>query len=204
MARPRAPEQYREVIGSSLEESVLLVGADRVVTVSRARREPGRSHVRRTQEDLAKLLTDVSDYYEAPASEAGVTLAVHVRRDRLMANVDRVLLQRAIGNLIANSLAHCGAGATISLTAARSDGQIQIEVRDTGAGIPAHVLPQVFDRLYRGDPARSRNSGGAGLGLAIVRQIVHLHGGDVQITSEVGVGTTVTLLLPERVTEQMS
>jgi signal transduction histidine kinase len=115
----------------------------------------------------------------------------------MVASVDRTLLLRALGNLVSNALAHSSKGGAIVLSAQRRDGHVRIEVRDTGSGISAEALPRVFDRLYRADPARSRNSGGAGLGLAIVRQIVHLHGGEVQIASSPGVGTTVTVTLPE-------
>jgi signal transduction histidine kinase len=107
-----------------------------------------------------------------------------------------MLLLRALGNLVSNALAHCSHGDRITLTAERQKGDIRIEVRDTGSGIPADALPRVFDRLYRADPARSRNSGGTGLGLAIVRQIVFLHGGDVRISSVLGQGTTVFVILP--------
>jgi signal transduction histidine kinase len=126
----------------------------------------------------------------------GVTLTASVG-DSVWGDVDRALLQRALGNLVSNALAHCSAGDSIWLSARRQGGQTSIEVRDTGSGISADVLPRVFDRFYRADPARSRNSGGAGLGLAIVRQIVFLHGGDVRISSEPGRGTTVSVDLPQ-------
>jgi signal transduction histidine kinase len=109
----------------------------------------------------------------------------------------RILLQRALGNLVSNALAHCSNGDSVSLSARRENGGICIEVSDTGSGISAEVLPRIFDRFYRADAARSRNSGGAGLGLAIVQQIVFLHGGDLRIASEPGRGTTVSVLLPQ-------
>ena len=84
------------------------------------------------------------------------------------------------------------------MSARRQNGRICIEVSDTGSGISAEVLPRIFDRFYRADPARSRNSGGAGLGLAIIQQIVFLHGGDVRIASEPGRGTVVSVLLPQK------
>jgi two-component system heavy metal sensor histidine kinase CusS len=110
--------------------------------------------------------------------------------------LDRTLLQRAIGNLISNALAHCSPGGVVTLSAQRQDKQVCIEVRDTGSGISANALPHVFDRFFRADPARSRNSGGVGLGLAIVQQIALMHGGRVKIESNPGVGTKVSILLP--------
>jgi signal transduction histidine kinase len=82
------------------------------------------------------------------------------------------------------------------LSAQRQGKLICLEVRDTGSGIAANALPHVFDRFYRADPARSRNSGGVGLGLAIVQQIAVMHGGQVKIDSNPGAGTRVSILLP--------
>jgi signal transduction histidine kinase len=87
------------------------------------------------------------------------------------------------------------------MSARRQEGQIRIDVRDSGSGISESALPRVFDRLFRADPARSRDSGGTGLGLAIVRQIVELHGGEVKISSELGKGTTVSVILPQSAPE---
>jgi len=80
---------------------------------------------------------------------------------------------------------------------------LRIEVRDTGVGIPAEALPRVFDRFFRLDTSRSQASGGTGLGLAIVQSIIQLHGGKVEIASQVGQGTRVTLLIPD-VTHHMT
>ena len=142
------------------------------------------------------MLDDLRDYYEAAAAEIGVSLLANTKGNSIVANVDRMLLLRALGNLVSNALAHCSQGDTIMLTVQRHEGQIRIEVRDTGSGISADALPRVFDRLYRADSARSRNSGGTGLGLAIVRQIIFLHGGNVHIASTPDAGTTVSVILP--------
>jgi two-component system heavy metal sensor histidine kinase CusS len=195
LARDRTPEEYGEVLASCLEESVRLSELIESLLFLARSESPG-DHLKRTREDLGRLLTDLRDYYEATATEMGVTLTASVG-DSVWGDVDRALLQRAIGNLVSNALAHCSAGDGIWLSARQQGGQIWIEVRDTGSGISADALPRVFDRFYRADPARSRNSGGAGLGLAIVRQIVFLHGGDVQISSEGGRGTTVSVVLPQ-------
>jgi two-component system heavy metal sensor histidine kinase CusS len=195
LARPRSPEEYVEVIASGLEESVRLSELIESLLFLARSESPG-DHLKRTPEDIGRLLADLRDYYEVAATEAGVTMSSTAERDNIVGYVDRMLLLRALGNLVSNALAHCSAGDTIVLTALRRDEQIHIVVRDTGSGIPADALPRVFDRLYRADPARSRNSGGAGLGLAIVRQIIHLHGGEVEIASSPGQGTTVLVILP--------
>ena len=196
LARTRKPEEYVEVLGSCLEESVRLSELIEPLLFLARSESPG-DHLKRSEEDLGLLLTDLRDYYEAAATEIGVTLSASTEGDILLSNIDRVLIQRALGNLVSNALAHCSTGEGIWLSARRQEEQIRIEIRDTGSGISPDALPRVFDRLYRADSARSRNSGGAGLGLAIVRQIVLLHGGDVQITSSLGQGTEVLVTLPQ-------
>lgn len=203
LARTRTPEELLEVVGSCLEESVRLSELIESLLFLARSENPG-DHLDRTEVDLRRLLTDVCEYYEAAASDIGVTISVSPGDDSgdkssdnsLMASVDRVLLLRAVGNLTSNALAHSSAGGSVRLSAKRQGGQIYIEVRDTGSGISAEALPHVFDRFYRADSARSRNSGGVGLGLAIVQQIAVMHGGQVKIESDPGRGTTVTIVLP--------
>jgi two-component system, OmpR family, heavy metal sensor histidine kinase CusS len=196
LARVRTPEVYTEVLASCLEESVRLSELiDSLLFLARSE-SPG-DHLNRTPEDLGRLLTGLHDYYDALASEIGVTLTVS-GGDGVLVEVDKALLQRALGNLVSNALAHCSRGDEVGLSAQQQAGKICIEIRDTGSGISASALPRVFDRFFRADPARSRNSGGVGLGLAIVQQIVFLHGGEVHIASQPGQGTTVSVILPER------
>jgi two-component system heavy metal sensor histidine kinase CusS len=195
LARARTSEEYSEVVGSCLEESVRLSELIESLLFLARTESPGE-HLKRTQEDLGQLLADLRDYYEASANEIGVTLSASLEDGGIAANIDRTLLQRAIGNLISNALAHSSAGGVVSLSAQRQGKLICLEVRDTGSGIAANALPHVFDRFYRADPARSRNSGGVGLGLAIVQQIAVMHGGQVKIDSNPGAGTRVSILLP--------
>jgi two-component system sensor histidine kinase BaeS len=99
---------------------------------------------------------------------------------------------------VANSLRHTGPGGSVALTASRAGDRVAVEVADTGSGIAPEHLPHVGERFYRGDRARSSDGGGVGLGLAIVRSIVDLHGGELSLSSEVGRGTRVCLLFPAR------
>lgn len=196
LARARSREEYVEVIGSNLEESVRLSELIESLLFLARSESPG-DHLKRTEQDVRQILIDLRDYYEAACAEAGVQISMGDGANAIIASVDRTLLLRALGNLVSNALAHCSSGDGIWLSAGSETGKICIEVRDTGSGIRADALPRVFDRLYRADPARSRDSGGTGLGLAIVWQIVALHGGDVRISSETGKGTTVSVVLPQ-------
>jgi len=146
--------------------------------------------------DVGELLGSVREYYEASAAESGISLTTAVAIEPVIAALDRPLIQRAVGNLVANAVAHTPSGGTVVLGANGDVAAIRIEVSDTGVGIPAEALPRVFDRFYRVDTSRSQTSGGTGLGLAIVQSIMTLHGGRAEITSQPGKGTRVTLHIP--------
>jgi len=109
---------------------------------------------------------------------------------------DRAQLVSAVGNLIDNAVKYSKQGSIVKIEVTREDGRMLISVADNGPGIAPEHLRRVFERFYRVDDARSRGTGGTGLGLAIVRHIALLHGGDVSVTSEVGVGSTFTLSIP--------
>jgi two-component system heavy metal sensor histidine kinase CusS len=181
------------VLVSNLEETVRLselIGS----LLFLARTESPGTHIKREAVSVGELLETVRDYYEGPADHAGVALAVSAPCG-LQAMLDRSLMQRALGNLVSNALAHTQSGGRIELIAGQSSAGLEICVSDSGSGIPQESLPRLFDRFYRVDHARSQQqSGGFGLGLSIVRGIMLLHGGHVQIASEWGKGTRVTLL----------
>jgi len=143
--------------------------------------------------NIGELLATVREYYEAPATDAGISLVLNEGPQPLEAELDRSLMLRAVSNLVSNAIAHTPSGGTVTLAATNWDGTICIEVSDTGVGIPAEALPRVFDRFFRVDPSRTKTSGGTGLGLAIVQSILTLHGGNAEITSQPGQGTCVKL-----------
>jgi two-component system heavy metal sensor histidine kinase CusS len=195
LARARSTGEYRDVIESCLEEAVRLsdlIGD--LLFLSRA--EFPLAHLRRERVDVGELLGRVQEYYEASAADGGVALTTKLPAEPVLAELDRTLLQRAVGNLVSNALAHTPAGGAVVLAIISDVSAIHIEVSDTGAGIPADALPRVFDRFFRVDSSRARGSGGTGLGLAIVQSIALLHGGHAEIASRLGEGTRVTLHIP--------
>jgi two-component system heavy metal sensor histidine kinase CusS len=205
LARERSADEYRDVIESCLEEAVRL--SDLIGDLLfLARAESPLTHLRRERVDVGELLGGVREYYEASAADGGVSLTTTVADEPVIAELDRTLLQRAVGNLVSNALAHTPPGGAVVLgTGIDSSNKdcskpdfstIRIEVSDTGVGIPAEALPRVFDRFFRVDSSRSQASGGTGLGLAIVQSIMLLHGGNAEITSKPGQGTRVTLHVP--------
>jgi two-component system heavy metal sensor histidine kinase CusS len=192
LSRQRPAEEYRETLGSLLEEFVRL---SRLIDslLFLARTENPQTQIRRDPIRVDQELEAIREFYEAPAGEAGIQLKVEAPC-AITAPLDRTLFQRAVGNLVENALAHTPPGGMVTLSAGERDGAVRVEVADTGEGIPAFELAHVFDRFRRADPSRSRHSGGLGLGLAIVKSITVLHGGEVAMESEVGRGTRVTLM----------
>lgn len=195
LARARTLDEYREVLGSCLEEAVRL--SDLIGDLLfLARAESPLAHLQRESINVGELLSGIREYYEAPAADRGVFLSTAVPTEPVIAQLDRTLLQRAVGNLVSNALAHTPPGKSVVLGASVEPAGVRIEVSDAGVGIPPEALPRVFDRFFRVDESRSQASGGTGLGLAIVQSIMLLHGGNVQIASKVGQGTQVTLRVP--------
>jgi two-component system heavy metal sensor histidine kinase CusS len=195
LARARSPGEYRDVIESCLEEAVRLSNLIGDLLFL-ARADSPLTDLRRERVDVGELLGEVREYYEASAADGGVSLTTTVADEPVVAELDRTLLQRAVGNLVSNALAHTPRGGAVVLGTSVDSSTIRIKVSDTGAGIPAEALPKVFDRFFRVDSSRSQGSGGTGLGLAIVRSIALLHGGNVEISSEPGQGTRVTFHMP--------
>jgi two-component system sensor histidine kinase SenX3 len=110
---------------------------------------------------------------------------------------DEPLLAVALHNLIANAIQYSPKGSRVGVGVTNADGIVEIAVTDQGAGIPEEDLDRVFERFYRIDQARSRHTGGSGLGLSIVKHVVQNHGGDVRVWSQIGNGSTFTIRLPE-------
>jgi len=110
---------------------------------------------------------------------------------------DEPLLAVALHNLIANAIQYSPKGSRVGVGVSNADGIVEIAVTDQGIGIPDEELDRVFERFFRIDPARSRHTGGSGLGLSIVKHVVQNHGGDIRVWSQPGKGSTFTIRLPE-------
>jgi len=150
------------------------------------------------------LVADARQRMAMQAERKGVRLEAGATPGLGPVWADRERMQQVLGNVIANALDFTPAGGSVRVFAAPAAAGrlagggpgVEITVKDTGVGIPVEDLPRLFERFYRVEKARTRQRGGTGLGLSIAREIIHAHGGEIDIASEVGRGTTVSLTLP--------
>jgi len=153
--------------------------------------EAGQLKLERVEIDPAELITRAVEPFRLQAQSSQIELALEIASNLPFINVDADRIAQVIRNLLNNALRHTPAGGRITLICRKETTQsLLITVSDTGEGIPPDDLPFVFDRFYRADKSRSRTSGGSGIGLAIVKQLVEAHGGKVWVESLPGQGTT--------------
>jgi len=186
----RPPGDYRQALDDLAEEANRLRGLTE--DLLRLARGEDKTMVTRERVALSDLLTDVAESLRPLAEARGLALRVQVP-EGLALTGDMDGLIRLFVNLLVNAIKYTERG-EITLTARPEADELIVEVTDTGIGIPSQHLPRIFDRFYRVDPARS--AGGAGLGLAIARQIAQAHGGKIEVRSAPGAGSTFTVRLP--------
>ncbi|MBI5301655.1 MAG: HAMP domain-containing protein [Chloroflexi bacterium] len=146
--------------------------------------------------DLARLLYELADELEPLVQEAKLTWRMDVPEHLPNESANPEQMTIALRNLFDNAIKYTPAGGTITLAANATEKEIAIRVSDTGIGIPAESLPHIFDRFYRVDRAHSRGHGSTGIGLALVRAIVEVHGGRIAVQSRLNEGSTFTVHLP--------
>jgi signal transduction histidine kinase len=146
--------------------------------------------------ELAPLVERVVG--EVEASRPGRTIQVRseIPEDLPPVAADRERVHQVLFNLLDNAVRFTPAGGEVTVAAQRENGSVHISVADTGVGIAPEHLPRLFERFYRVDPARSREDGGTGIGLAIARSVVEAHGGHIRAESQLGRGSTFTFDLP--------
>ncbi|MBO5364678.1 MAG: ATP-binding protein, partial [Clostridia bacterium] len=142
------------------------------------------------------MLRSLSDMFRVEAEKKGLTLTYNRTTEIAEIYADPDQIERAIKNIISNSIKYCARGDKIQIFAGTLYNNVYVKVEDSGKGIPKSDLEHVFERFYRVDKARSRDKGGTGLGLSITKEIIESHGGTIQIESEFGRFTRVTVNLP--------
>lgn len=191
LSRDRSSAEYRETIESATGECERLSGiVDNLLFVARA--DAAREPVARKQFDARAAVEKIAAFYETIAEDHHVAINCSGQGQ---ISADPAMFERAVGNLVDNALRFTPENGSIEIALAERATDFEVAVSDNGSGIAPEHLPRVFDRFYRADS--SRGSDGAGLGLALVKSIVDLHGGSAKISSEVGHGTIVTLRFPK-------
>ena len=194
LARPREPDEYRAVLGVVNEEVdrlIHLVGS--LLTLARA--DAGEIPLAREPISLGDAVSGAVEQLEPLADQRGISLILEPGPETTI-EADESLLLQLLLNLLDNAIKYTPATGTVQVSWAVKGESAFVTVSDSGIGIDAEHLPHVFERFYRVDKARSRSEGGTGLGLAISRWIVEAHGGEIDVASTPGHGTSLTVRLP--------
>ena len=158
--------------------------------------EAGELKLDRQTQDIKRLLKKTVALRQTQATAKGVLVSVDLPKKLPRVNIDTHRISQVLLNLIDNAITHTPEGGTITISAVTFDKWLEIAVDDTGEGIPAEDLPNVFERFYRVDKSRARATGGAGLGLAIAKSLVGAHGGKIEVRSQEGKGSRFLFTLP--------
>jgi heavy metal sensor kinase len=191
---PRLDKASRDIIGSMLEEVERLTDiVEGLVALSRL--DAGEAQREWVRFDLAELTATTADQMNLLAEDKGISVQCGPEQ-KVFVEGDRARLKQVVVNLLDNAIKYTSRGGSIQLNVTRQNGHAILDVADSGIGIPAESVPHVFDRFFRVDKARSRDEGGAGLGLSIVKSICTAHGAELQVESAVGKGSRFRIRLP--------
>jgi two-component system sensor histidine kinase BaeS len=155
--------------------------------------DAGNLVLRKEPTDVGTLVQEASDSFRSQAESTGVRLNAEIGDHMPTVDIDPARIRSVIGNLLSNAMRHTPSGGTVTIAVGAAAERIAITVKDTGEGIPAELLPHVFERFVKGS-----SSTGSGLGLAIAHDIIVAHGGTLEIQSAQGSGTTAVISLPMR------
>lgn len=184
-------------IAQALEETYLLerlVEDLRLLTLAETR----QLHFEPKETDLVELLKKAKTLFEPQANSKSVTIELETAEEKANVIVDSQRFEQVVGNLIGNALRYAQNGGKITLKLENLDAATVVKVSDTGPGVPEAELPFIFDRFWRGEKSRARVSGGAGLGLAISKQLIEAQGGQISASNRPEGGLEVTVTLPTR------
>jgi two-component system heavy metal sensor histidine kinase CusS len=193
LSRERPPAEYKAVLESCTEE---LERITRIVSDMLFLAQAGQPASVASFEslNLKDEASRVVDLFCIAAEDKLIGISLSGEAGVILG--DRLMVQRAISNLLSNAIRHSPRGSNISLVISRQRGYVVLSVGNPGIGIPSQHIPHLFERFYRVDSSRARAEGGTGLGLAIVDSIMALHQGSVEVTSELAKYTVFRLLFP--------
>lgn len=184
-----------DTIRSLVEEAALLARlVDDLQELSLA--EAGELKLVCQEKDIAELIKQAAAALQTQAMAKGLSLSLNLPDKLPAVNIDSQRIIQVLHNLLENAVAHTAKGGSITITARLVGNWIEVSVADTGEGIPAEELPNIFERFYRVDKSRTRATGGSGLGLTIAKRLVEAHGGELKARSELGKGSCFSFTLP--------
>ena len=193
--RDRVVKPNAATIQSLNEETALLSRlVDELQELSLA--EAGELKLVYQAEDIAKLVKQAVTSWQPKVAAKEILLSLDLPDNLPLVNIDRQRVNQVLHNLLENAVAHTRKGGTINVAAMAQGDRVEISVADTGEGIPAEDLPNIFERFYRVDKSRARATGGSGLGLTIAKRLVEAHGGKITVQSELGKGSRFSFTLP--------
>jgi signal transduction histidine kinase len=147
-------------------------------------------------EDITRLIQQIVAAVKAQAMPKEVSVSIDLPDKLPAVNIDSHRISQVLRNLLENAVAHIAKGDSITVTAREQGNWVKVSVADTGEGIPAKDLSNIFERFYRVDKSRTRATGGSGLGLTIAKRLVEAHGGEIRAQSEPGKGSCFSFTLP--------
>ena len=147
-------------------------------------------------EDIAKLIKQAVNFWQPQVAAKEISLSLNLPDNLPLVNIDGQRVNEVLYNLLENAVVHTHSGGTINVAVTRQGDWVEVCVSDTGEGIPAEDLPNIFERFYRVDRSRARATGGSGLGLTIAKRWVEAHGGEISVQSELGKGSHFSFTLP--------
>ena len=148
------------------------------------------------KENVSRLIDEAVAALQPQAAAKGLMLAAKLPEKLPLVDIDSHRIKQVLRNLLENAVAHTSRGGSITVEAWQEGSQIKVSVVDTGEGIPAKDLPNIFERFYRVDKSRTRATGGSGLGLTIAKRLVEAHGGRIEVQSKLRKGSRFTFTLP--------
>lgn len=160
--------------------------------------EVGFLHLDVQIQNIVYILHRIIDNFSFEAEDRGVFLQFNVAAELIEAAVDSNRITQVFVNLLGNAIRYTPTGGMVTVEVMEKSTSVVIKVSDTGTGIDAVHLPHIFDRFYRAHEDRSRETGGMGIGLAIAKEFIHAHGGNIQVKSEMGKGTQFVVEIPKK------
>lgn len=194
------PKEIGQIIRRNSQRLLRLV--NQLLDLSKI--ESGGMKLQKQTLDIVQLVKGIAASFESLAGRKGITFEIHTSEDSLIGSFERDAVEKIVTNLLSNAFKFTSKGGSVSLALSPNpfstdDGRgegVRVSVTDTGIGIPAHLKEKIFDRFYQIDDTHTREQGGTGIGLALTKELVELHGGAISVTSELGKGSTFAVQLP--------